>query len=143
MEASARSCPHGLRANEKQRREFRGRLAANLRSERRRLGLTQEKAAEKAGYSLQYLQRIEREIVNVPRDTVARLAHALQVDPARLLRGCGQNPSLASAGRGRSGRSRAEKTAVIGGWAMKPYVGVLGNRLSPFAFATAFLRNSP
>ncbi len=70
---------------DKLRREFRGRLAQNLRSQRKRLGLTQETAAEKAGFSLQYFQRIERELVNVPLDTVARLAQAFQVDPARLL----------------------------------------------------------
>jgi len=70
---------------EKLRRELRGRLAENLRSERKRLRLTQERAAERAGFSLQYFQRIEREIVNVPLDTVARLAQALQVDPGRLL----------------------------------------------------------
>jgi transcriptional regulator with XRE-family HTH domain len=72
---------------EKRRRELRHRLADGLRSERKRLGLSQERAAEKAGYSLQYFQRIEREIVNVPLDTLARLAHAFGVDPVRLLRG--------------------------------------------------------
>jgi len=72
--------------SEKLRRECRRRLADNLRSERKRLGLTQERTAERAGYSLQYFQRIEREMVNVPLDTVARLAHALQVDPAQLIR---------------------------------------------------------
>ena len=69
------------------RRRLRHRLAENIRLERRRLGLTQERAAEKIGFSLQYLQRIEREIVNVPLDTVARFAHALKIDPARLVAG--------------------------------------------------------
>ena len=70
---------------EKLRRALRHRLAENLRLERRRLGLTQERAAEKVGFSLQYLQRIEREIVNVLLDTVARFAHAFKVDPAKLV----------------------------------------------------------
>lgn len=67
------------------RKALRGRLAENLRVERKRLGLTQERTAEKAGFSLQYFQRIEREMVNVPLDTIARLAHALQIDPAQLV----------------------------------------------------------
>ena len=70
---------------EKLRRDLRRRLADNLRSERKRLGLTQERTAERTGYSLQHFQRIECELVNVPLDTVARLAHALQLDPERLL----------------------------------------------------------
>jgi len=61
---------------EKLRRELRGRLAENLRSERKRLRLTQERAAERAGFSLQYFQRIEREIVNVPLDTITHPARA-------------------------------------------------------------------
>ena len=70
---------------EKVRRETRRRFADNLRVQRKRLGLTQEKAAERVGFSLQYLQRIEREIVNVPLDTVARFAHAYRVEPESLL----------------------------------------------------------
>ncbi len=46
--------------------------------------VTQERAAERVGFSLQYLQRIERQIVNVPLDTVARFAHAFGVDVERL-----------------------------------------------------------
>ncbi len=61
-------------------------LAANLRRERQRLGLTQERAAERVGLSLQYLQRIERCIVNVPLDTLVRFARAYGVEPDALLR---------------------------------------------------------
>jgi transcriptional regulator with XRE-family HTH domain len=68
------------------RKEVRKRLAQNLRRERERLGLSQERAAERVGLSLQYLQRIERKIVNVPVDTVARFAHAYEVPPALLLK---------------------------------------------------------
>lgn len=70
-----------LRAQKRTRR----RLALNLKAARARLGLSQERAAEKAGYSLQYVQRIEREIVNTPLDTLSRLAHALRITPAQLL----------------------------------------------------------
>jgi transcriptional regulator with XRE-family HTH domain len=65
---------------------MRRQLAANLRLERQRLHLTQERAAERVGLSLQYLQRIERCIVNVPLDTLVRFARAYGVAPAELLR---------------------------------------------------------
>ena len=74
------------RSVERSQRELRHRFAENLRSERRRLGWTQEATAEHVGFSLQYVQRIEREIVNVPLDTVARFASVFRVDPASLLR---------------------------------------------------------
>ncbi len=70
---------------EELRRETRSRLAVNLRRRRAHLGLTQEAAAERVGFSLQYVQRIERGIVNVPIDTIARFAFAFQVAPSRLL----------------------------------------------------------
>jgi transcriptional regulator with XRE-family HTH domain len=60
-------------------------LAANLRSQRERLGLTQERAAERVGFSLQYTQRIERCLVNVPIDTLVRFARGYGVEPAMLL----------------------------------------------------------
>jgi transcriptional regulator with XRE-family HTH domain len=81
---------------ERLRLEARKRLADGIRRERGRLGLTQEAAAELVGYSLQYLQRIERQIVNVPIDTVARFAFAFRVDPVQLL-----------ARNGRPGRGRS------------------------------------
>ncbi len=71
---------------EKIRQEARLRFAANLRAQRKRLGLTQERAADRVGFSLQYLQRIERRMVNVPLDTLARFAFAYGVDPTVLLR---------------------------------------------------------
>ena len=67
------------------RKKVRARVALNLRRRRESLGLSQERAAERAGLSLQYLQRIERRIVNVPLDTLARLAHAYGVEPAVFL----------------------------------------------------------
>lgn len=41
--------------------------------------------AEAAGLALAYLQRIEWRKVNIPLDTLGRLAAALEVDPAQLL----------------------------------------------------------
>ncbi len=68
------------------RSEVRHRLAENLRAIRARLGLSQEKAAERVGVSLQYLQRIERERHGVPLDTLAAFAVSLGVDAAELLK---------------------------------------------------------
>ena len=59
--------------------------AANLKAERARLGLSQERAAERVGFSLQYLQRIERCIVNVPLDTLVKFARGYGVEPVELL----------------------------------------------------------
>lgn len=70
---------------ERARKELRHRLASNIRAQRKRLGLSQENAAERVSFSLRYLQRIEREIVNMPLDTVARFAHAFRVDPSVLV----------------------------------------------------------
>jgi transcriptional regulator with XRE-family HTH domain len=64
-------------------------LAANLRAERAHLKLSQERAAERVGLSLQYLQRIERCIVNVPLDTLVRFARGYGVEPADLLKPIG------------------------------------------------------
>lgn len=65
--------------------ELRRILSANLKRARAHVGFTQEGAAEEADFSLQYFQRIERGIVNVPLDTIARLAAALRVAPHELL----------------------------------------------------------
>lgn len=67
-------------------KEMRRQLSANLRRERQRLGLTQEQAAERVRLSMQYYQRIERCIVNVPLDTLVRFARGFGVEPAELLR---------------------------------------------------------
>jgi DNA-binding XRE family transcriptional regulator len=66
-------------------RELRLRFAARLRVERHGRGLSQEQAAEAAGLALAHYQRIEWSKVNVPLDTLCRLAVAFGVDPARLL----------------------------------------------------------
>lgn len=63
----------------------RRRLSLNLKKERARLSLSQERAAEAADFSLQYYQRIERQIVNAPLDTIARLAFVFGVEPHELL----------------------------------------------------------
>ena len=74
------------RTVDKLRAALRRRVSANLRRHRARLDLTQERMAERSGFALQYYQRIERKLVNVPLDTLARLAKALEVDPRELLK---------------------------------------------------------
>jgi transcriptional regulator with XRE-family HTH domain len=64
---------------------LRERLATNLRRERARRDLTQERAAEVVGLTLQHYQRIEWCRVNVPLDTLARIAASFALDPAALL----------------------------------------------------------
>ena len=63
----------------------RQRLAANLRGARARLGLSQERLAERAGLHRTYVGGIERAERNVSIDNIERLAAALEVDIVDLL----------------------------------------------------------
>ena len=60
-------------------------LAANLRAERGRSGLTQEELAEKAKVHATYVSRVETARYNVGIDNVERFAEALGVEPETLL----------------------------------------------------------
>ena len=60
-------------------------LAANLRAERARAGLTQEELAELAGVHPTYLSRVENSGYNVGVDVIERFAVALKLDPGLLL----------------------------------------------------------
>ena len=60
-------------------------LARRLREERRRLGLTQESLAEKAGVSANFLAHLERGTRGVSLETLCRLAEAMSIQPASLL----------------------------------------------------------
>ena len=61
-------------------------IAANVRRGRARAGLTQEAFAERTGFDIRFVQRVERGRVNMSIETLARLAAALDVRPAALLR---------------------------------------------------------
>ena len=61
-------------------------VAANIRKGRVRKGLTIGQLAEAAGLSMRYLQVVERGETNVTVDTLARVADALGVSYAMLLR---------------------------------------------------------
>jgi len=66
-------------------RGARDRLAANLRSARRALGLSQEALAEAAGLHRTYVGGIERCERNVSIDNIEKLARALRLDISELL----------------------------------------------------------
>jgi transcriptional regulator with XRE-family HTH domain len=61
-------------------------LAGNLRTFRGRLGLSQEALADRAGLHRTYVGSIERCERNVSIDNIERLANALDVQVAELLR---------------------------------------------------------
>jgi transcriptional regulator with XRE-family HTH domain len=61
-------------------------VAANIRSLRRRRGLTQAALAEKARLDLRQIQRAESGRVDIGIVAVAAVAEALEVLPGRLFR---------------------------------------------------------
>ena len=62
-------------------------LAANLRSSRKRLGISQEELGDRAHVHRTYVGAVERGEVNLPTDNIHRLAVALDVPAADLLTG--------------------------------------------------------
>jgi transcriptional regulator with XRE-family HTH domain len=60
-------------------------LARGVLRERKRLGWSQEHAAEEAGINPRHLQKVEAGSVNVTLHTLARLSVAFGVDVRRLL----------------------------------------------------------
>lgn len=60
-------------------------FAEQLKSNRKKLGYSQEKLAEKAGINLRTVQRLEKGETEPRGDTVVRIADVLQVKPGDLL----------------------------------------------------------
>ena len=60
-------------------------LAENIKEKRRKKGLTQEKLAEKAGMSLQYLAMLELAHKFPSGEMLERIAKALEVETYELL----------------------------------------------------------
>ena len=62
------------------------RLAANLRAARAKLGISQEELADRAGLNRTFVGSVERRERNIPLDNIERLAVALGMDVAELLK---------------------------------------------------------
>ena len=65
-------------------------FAANLRRWRNQRGLSQDDLAYEAGVSRSYLSQLEKGAYHASLKIVGRLAEALNVEPAELLRMTGQ-----------------------------------------------------
>ena len=66
---------------------YRRTVGQQIRAYRKEAGLTQEKLAEKASLSYKYLGEVERGVVNISLDSLARIAKALKVKVQDLLDG--------------------------------------------------------
>ncbi len=62
------------------------RLAANLRAARAKLGISQEELADRAGINRTFVGSVERRERNISLDNIERLAVALGMDVAELLK---------------------------------------------------------
>ncbi len=60
-------------------------IGNNLYSYRKRLGLTQEEVAEKAGLALRTYADIERGVANMRVETALRICNALYITPNEIL----------------------------------------------------------
>ena len=61
-------------------------VAKLLRDERKRQGLSMDSLAEKAGLSQSMISLVERDLRNPTLDTLLRIAHALDLDLADVIR---------------------------------------------------------
>ena len=64
----------------------RERISTNIKVLRAERGLSQEGLAELAGFHRTYVSQLERCVTNISVDGLERLAHALSVDVAELLK---------------------------------------------------------
>jgi transcriptional regulator with XRE-family HTH domain len=65
---------------------YRRTVGQQIRAYRKGAGLTQEKLAEKASLSYKYVGEVERGVVNVSLDSLMRVAKALKLKVADLVR---------------------------------------------------------
>lgn len=77
----------GLPADDRRAVEPKIAVGRNIREQRKRLGLTQEDLAGRAGMHVVEVGRAERGVRDVRVSTVAKLARGLDVPAAELLRG--------------------------------------------------------
>ena len=64
--------------------EARALLAANVQELRTKMGISQEKLAEMAGFHRTYVSQVERRVANATVDNVQKLADTLDVSVQRL-----------------------------------------------------------
>lgn len=62
-------------------------LGARIRKRRNQLGYSQERLAQEAGLHWTFVGQVERGRRNLSLHNLLRLAAALEVDPARLVKG--------------------------------------------------------
>lgn len=67
--------------------DFLRKMGARILSRRKELGLTQEKAAEKAGLTIQTISSAERGVKALRPENVVRISDVLQVPTDYILRG--------------------------------------------------------
>lgn len=67
--------------------ESRQQLGQNIRKLRKKMGLSQEKLAEKANLHRTYVGAVERGERNISLDNILAIAHALDVSASELLEG--------------------------------------------------------
>jgi transcriptional regulator with XRE-family HTH domain len=60
-------------------------IAKNVKAERLRRGISQQKLADLTGLSVRYISRLETEPQNIRVDKVGVLARAMELAPERLL----------------------------------------------------------
>lgn len=81
---------------------LRNRFSARLKQKRLEKGLTQENLAERSGYSVQYVSKIEANAPSISLEALERFANALEVDPGALVGGGAGQFSLPNAQRARN-----------------------------------------
>lgn len=59
-------------------------LAMNVQQLRTKMGISQEKLADLAGFHRTYVSQVERRVANATTDNIQKLADTLQVPVARL-----------------------------------------------------------
>jgi transcriptional regulator with XRE-family HTH domain len=80
----------GVASDKKSQQAVCSRVVQILRQEREKQGLSMNVVAERAGLSQQMVSYVEREMRNPTLETVLRIAAALQIDFAQVLRQAAQ-----------------------------------------------------